>query len=213
MNRRGAVLALVLLGAAPPASLAADDQPVLAPYVEPGDCWSYRADGYFYKGPITDYELCVNFVDTQKDVVLAVATVKSDGREIDTSYSLEWAERTSIDGLIRTPEGKFYKFPLRVGDTYKVQYDYREALRGLIAGTVKWEMKVIGWEDVTVPAGTFHALKIEGRGYTERHESQLTYNSTRTIWYVPQVHRHVKTQIQDRWSRIGEELTGYHLSK
>ena len=53
-------------------ALADDSEPVKKPYVEPGDCWSYRADNMNYNGPIEDYELCVTFVDVVKDVILAV---------------------------------------------------------------------------------------------------------------------------------------------
>ena len=41
--------------------------------------------------------------------------------------------------------------------------------------------KVVARESVTVPAGTFDAFKIEGRGYTDRGDSfQVTY------WIAPE---------------------------
>src|SRR6476660_10486784 len=89
--RRAKVLVLLAIGAMPIGSYGADDQPVKAPYIEPGDCWSYHAEGFFFRGWINDYELCVTSVDQKKNLILAVATVKDDGREIDTAFALDWA--------------------------------------------------------------------------------------------------------------------------
>ena len=92
-------LALALLLAASLFALAADDQPVQAPYIEVGDCWSYRGENIQNRGPIENYEMCVTFIDAQKDVIAAVATVKSDGREIDVTYSSKLAVYRSLTGL------------------------------------------------------------------------------------------------------------------
>lgn len=195
-------------------ALAADDgEPVRKPYVEPGDCWSYRADNMNYNGPIEDYELCVTFVDVVKDVILAVATVKSDGREIEVSYSSEWAPRTSVAGIIY-PEGqRQLKFPLRVGDTYSSVNEFRRALKGQIAGKATWSWKVVGWEEITVPAGKFRALKVEGQGAIQRYDVRREFSATTTVWYAPEVNRYVKYSFEAPRDHFSEELTGYRLRK
>ena len=94
---------------------AADDQPVKPPYIEVGDCWSYRADNVEERSRINEYEECVTFVDRGKDVIFAVAKLKDSGREIETSYTATMASRTNLEGTIFTyAEGQeMFKWPLR----------------------------------------------------------------------------------------------------
>lgn len=205
-------VALVLLAIVSPAALAGDDDPVKPPYVEVGDCWSYRAIGVYNNGPVDNYKLCVNFVDRTKNVILATATVNDDGREIDTSYTLEWGCGTWVVGLICVPTTEFLRFPLHIGDKYSVAYDYRNALRGSNIGTQQFDIEVVGWEDVEVPAGKFHSIKIVARGSGTRYDG--TQAIERTWWYVPDVNRHVKLVAEHfRWGSWSEELTGYRLNK
>src|SRR5689334_13152424 len=86
----------------------ADDDPPLIrrPYIEVGDCWSYRASRLFHHGWISEYRECVTYVDRDKNLVLALATVKDDQREIETSYSLEWAENAPLDGRYYEPAAR-----------------------------------------------------------------------------------------------------------
>src|SRR5690242_2062256 len=111
-------LTFAVLGIFSAISFAADDQPVPLPKVKPGDCWSYHAENLDYRGPIQNYTLCVTFVDYSKDVILATATVKEDGREIDLSFTSEWGNGASISGRIFTPPMRIFRFPLRVRDRY-----------------------------------------------------------------------------------------------
>jgi hypothetical protein len=216
MNRRDTTAVLLALCAAPFASVAWDDQPVKRPYVERGDCWSYKAKNYNNRGPIEDYETCITFVDAAKNVMLGVITVKSDGREIDTSSTLEWAYVTGGSGQIFSQPARMLHFPLRVGDSYTVEYDVQAPL--IVTEHLakhKWNVKVVGWEEVTVPAGTFHALKIEGEGSYQRLDRGFTAKESFSRWYVPEVNRWVRSEYSDSKLRGGEpeihELTGFHL--
>jgi hypothetical protein len=196
-------------------ALAADDQVVSAPFVEPGDCWTYRMEGMENRGPIGEYEECVTHVDWRKEVIIAVAKVKGSGREIDTAYSTEWVARTSVGGTIFTAykSARAHIFPLRVGDTYKTEIEYQRAFAGPNAGEQTQVVKVVGWEDVTVPAGTFRALKIEATGYGRRFDASIRYSFRSVSWYVPAVNRSVKSWYSDPEFRVSTELTGYRLNK
>ncbi len=78
-------------------------------------------------------------------------------------------------------------------------------------------MKVVGWEDVTVPAGTFRAVRIEGTTLLphvsasgrllQPRQSQLT------IWYVPEVNREVKRIYDNGRDTDVRELTQYRLNR
>ena len=204
------------------AGLAADDEAVKAPYVEVGDCWSFRAKNIENHGPIDEYEECITFVDRVKNVILALVTVKADGREIETSYSTEWTPRTEISGLISSPtKDRPPRFPLKVGDTFTEENDIRRALLGAVAGHTTLNFKVVGWEEVSVPAGKFRALKIEGRGTTVRSDSGQSIEVSRDLWYVPEVARFAKIRFeshlpgrpQGRGIHYEAELTGYRLNR
>ena len=74
----------------------------------------------------------------------------------------------------------------------------------------------MGWEDITVPAGTFHALKIEGKGSYERLDSGAKGAESITYWYAPEVARWVRFEQWDERSNSGQvstsELTSFRLN-
>lgn len=212
-SARGVVFAA--LSAMCIAAFAANDESVRAPRVKPGDCWSYRAVGINNRGPIIEYEECVTFVDRGKNVILAVVRVKDDAREIDTSYTTYWWPRTTVNGTIITyPKGQEpLKWPLRIGDTASHWHEFRRALLGPNTGKTTYNTKVVGWEEVTVPAGKFRALKIEDHGSVERYDVKQAFPVLRVFWYVPEVNRYVKYWFQNPDGRRGMEMTGYRLNR
>ena len=52
--------------------------------------------------------------------------------------------------------------------------------------------EVMGWEDVSVPAGTFRALRIDSNGYWRNScgSGRLAFR----FWYAPKVKWHVKSE-------------------
>jgi hypothetical protein len=194
-------------------AIAADEQPVRAPHIEPGDCWTYRAEGLTNREEIRSYEECVTFVDRTKDVILATARINDGEREIETSYTSDWGGIVSIDGLIVPGALRFFKFPMRPGDSYSVDFEFRLAVLGEFAGRAKYEIKVVGWEDVTVPAGTFRALRLEARGTIRRYDLGSFGNLRNDFWYSPQVHRWVKSEFSSAARANRRELVKYRLNQ
>jgi len=195
------------------AAIAADDQAVRAPYVEPGDCWSYREENKRNRDSIGNFKLCITFVDKTKDLIIGFKTLESSSREFDVTYTLEWGYITTLTGLLFTPPNRIFKFPLRAGDEYPINSEFRQARRGPNVGRIAVKMKVLGWESVTVPAGTFRAMKVEGRGTFERYDQKRTGSLILTFWYVPEVNNYVKfTREEEPDFRTTEELTGYKLN-
>ncbi|PIV65821.1 MAG: hypothetical protein COS10_09420 [Nitrospirae bacterium CG01_land_8_20_14_3_00_44_22] len=116
-----------------------------------------------------------------------------------------------------------YKYPMRVGDKYKVEFsnnrndghdnDYKATIR------------VVGWETVTVPAGTFKALKVEMTGYwTHPNPAQVsekwTSNFRGISWFAPEVKMRSVLYLWESWwgTRGGsreryESLKLYDLKK
>jgi hypothetical protein len=95
---------------------------------------------------------------------------------------------------------RILSFPTEVGAHWSYSYEY-----GAASARRRDEMdsRVIGWEEVTVPAGTFLALKIDQWGWQTRLGPRVgweaTFSSVRkhtTIWYSPAVKYSVKAITQ-----------------
>lgn len=103
-----------------------------------------------------------------------------------------------------TPAWGYYNFPLEVGKTYdaKFQSDSRSGTRDT---RWNWKAEVLGSESVTVPAGTYDALKIKYTGNYNVTEAGRSWSGGRieTLWYAPAVNRHVKTEWTHNWSGSG----------
>ncbi len=81
----------------------------------------------------------------------------------ETLTGPDWSRISSVNGhetLINRP----FAFPLSIGKTWTVEYSENQPNRQHSSEHFRTVYKVIGWEDVTVPAGTFHAVKIEADG-------------------------------------------------
>jgi hypothetical protein len=202
-----------LLIAACGSVLASEAEPVKAPHVEPGDCWTYRAEGFANRGPIRLYEECVTFIDKAKDLILAAATLNDGEREVETTYKSDWATVVAVDGLIVPAGMRYYKFPMRPGDQHSIDIEFRLAVQGEFAGRTRYDVKVAGWEDVVVPAGKFRALKLEALGVVRRYDLNTFGNVKTTIWYAPQAARWVKFEFASNSRAFKIELVKFRLNQ
>lgn len=75
----------------------------------------------------------------------------------------DWSRFRSVNGH-ETVVNKPLSFPLSIGKTWVVEYTEDHPNRQHSSEHIRTTYRVTGWEDVTVPAGTFHALKIEADG-------------------------------------------------
>ena len=84
---------------------------------------------------------------------------------------------------------RVFKWPLRIGEKWSSEYTLREYSRGVHLHPSKIEVNVRTYEKVTVPAGTFNALRIQA--------------GEETVWYAPSIGWAVKEQIgssgKDGW--------------
>jgi hypothetical protein len=132
----------------------------------------------------------------------------------------DWSRFRSVNGK-ETVANRPFAFPLAVGKTWEVDYTEDNPNREHKREHVHHVYRVIGWEDVTVPAATFHAIKVEAegtwtavvpaaiaavagskldaQGATTVTQSARTGERTATgrtykaFWYVPAVKRLVKS--------------------
>ncbi len=98
------------------------------------------------------------------------------------------AERASA-----TPHDGQFSWPLEVGKAWTATYMYYDGVTRRTFNPIVTYWKAAAYEDVTVPAGTFKAFRLES--------TPGTNNSTSvTVWYAPEVRLIVK-RIREQTSR------------
>lgn len=161
---------------------------VAKPQVKVGDRWTYRSTYLVPKRPAFTTDSRV--VSTGPDEIVVVSKQRDKERETDSFYTSEWNGITTPT-MTFTPHLGHFKFPLKVGASYVAAW---EALLKGSGWNGKFEapFKVTGWEEITVPAGKFRALKLEGNATYIRLDQPGTGWSRFGYWYVPEVKRFVK---------------------
>lgn len=208
MRRAAALLACLTLFAefcaAQPAEVA--DKPD----IRPGDWWIYRRINYITNQTVDTYDLQVTYASG--DVILGVVTPHKDGEgaprvagvptftkregQTDGVWTSEWNVVSSPDGAVYKTHSGTYRFPLRSGMRYESQYEFHRPREGARGQRGRHAIHVGDWEMVTVPAGTFRALKVEERGpYVNLHDGKGGVDIF-TCWYSPEVKRPVKCVYQ-----------------
>lgn len=212
LSRPLTLISLSLALAAP--CRAQDEAAVPRPLIKPEDSWSYRRTDYTQSLPTITFRETVTFAN-ERVIELVERRVGSD-KEVDTTYTAEWNAVSSPSSGIFVPDQGLLRFPLRPGDTHNASYDVRFPRQGEREVKHERHVKVIGWENVTVPAGTFLALRVESEGTWHRLDAGFSGGAKEVMWYSPQVKRYVKWTF-DNWTPRGRsqswawELVDYHV--
>lgn len=207
---RALIVAALFAGAAPVPCVAQDPEEVARPDVKVGDRWVYRRLNY-NTGAVTEIlEMRVTFADAK--AIHVVIKLPMQRRESDSIATPEWNTVASGRGIWK-PHAGYFKFPLRVGDTYAAEYELSQPQEGRNAVVLRrHHARVVGWEEVTVPAGTFRALKIELVGTYDRQDRIDKGSTKEMLWYVPQVKRTVKYMYDGGpYDRRGDELVEFRV--
>ena len=189
--------------------------PVERPAVKIGDRWTYRRFDYDANQPRGSYELRVVLVE--RGLILVVGTQKGKEGESDTTFTADWNAVTT-SGRVFNPHTGWFRFPLQVGATYGAKFDVMFPKKEGAEARNERTVKVVGWEEVVVPAGRFRALKIVAEGTFQRLDNPSAFGTSRNvIWYVPEIRRWAKFTLENRpkgrgkGEHSGEELVEYHL--
>jgi hypothetical protein len=193
--------------------------PVAQEIVEPpdvriGDQWFTTWIDYWTNRPsYTATREVVNVTGTAIQVIVKPAT----GGEFDEIYTSQWNQVTSPISVFE-PHSGLLQFPLYVGKAYSVDYVVTFGKNRELRSRHQRTAKVLGWEEVAVPAGKFRALKVEIEGTWASLESASRHGFAKdTIWWVPAIKRWAKRTYEDRsysgqvGSRTGEELMDYSV--
>ena len=94
------------------------------------------------------------------------------------------------------------KYPLRIGDTWEneVVHDPFESDKDRKVFNCKGTSQVIGWETITVPAGTFTALRIDVNETCIILPARYQAKNERKYWISPEAKMHpVLYQFKQTW--------------
>lgn len=209
--------ALVALHAVSGAALAAAGAhpSAPAPRVAVGDSWTYQYTDVWKGQPGNLNRISVVGADAQ-GVEAEVRRVAGNALVARQRFTPEMnpVERGKMHFA---PSFMRYAFPLEPGK----QWSGASAAENLDAGK-RWRFQVTGtageWEQITVAAGQFDAIKIEVVGYYQIDVVNQRGGGGRlkeTLWYAPAVQNFVKLQYEDTdaqgqvFNRDAWELTAF----
>jgi hypothetical protein len=214
-------------------------QSVDAPSLQEGDKWIYNvAEEVNSSGVMqSSSKKWINTISRagSKFITLTSKPIDSNLPPKEFLRNIDWSSENSLAGK-PTITSKPYSFPLESKKVWKIEFiEQNPNQKVKIAKTTK-EYTVIGWETVTVPAGTYKAIKVEMNGdwYVEFNTIAPTSSTATTsgesgatavarstaavtpppasgrlyqaYWYVPDLKSHIKL--------VGEEYNaGGQLNK
>ena len=183
-----------------------------------GDTWTYRVTDGTTGLEINEHRDTI--VDIAGDAIWVERTVLHTPNSDRPGKPTRWATDSSWAGVNPARIGDYFlfKFPMAVGKTWDSEFtvkykDGRESHRH------NWA-EVESLEAVTVPAGTFDALKVV---HTERlvenfSDGVLNRRVKDIYWYDPKVMRHVRREYEVRGWKLElqdsfrGEMTSFQLA-
>jgi hypothetical protein len=162
------------------------------PIFTKGDRWHYNR-----RDKILSYE----FIE-EKDGELIFLVGWEDGKK---SKEMRTPELNFTKGYYETcdPYRGPFKFPLYVGKKWNYTHSsskYKQSGGTGESTVIDSSVKVVAYEQIKVPAGTFWAYKIEENRVTRGAKSSRGYYAT--TWYSPEVRNTVKNEEDnDVWNR------------
>jgi hypothetical protein len=192
--------------------------PVAAPSPTPsirapqvGQEWSYiKKDTFNGKtlGVITERVAKVG-----SNIVIARST--ADGgilpNEIQTSWGMVSTDTQWPQLLNFSPSLPLW--PLELSTAWSKQFNTKYSVDGYADSRLNWQeyMSVQGWEKITVPAGTFIALRYQNLiNYESSDPNKVDCIRKETVWFVPQIGRWVAREVSGSY-RIQGQISNENL--
>ncbi|MDA8383127.1 MAG: hypothetical protein M0037_08735 [Betaproteobacteria bacterium] len=185
------------------------------PSVKPGDTWTYhRLDGW---------TRTLKEVFTEKVTVVSPTRVTARVTIGGTGQSVVLAMTDDLglvaEGDLRfAPSWRLFPFPLATGKAWKQDATLTDRKDPHVSLSMKTHGFVAGWERISVPAGSFHALRIEtATAFLPGPVAHIAVLfERRTIWYVPRIKQAVKVVTEDLlygtpYSKKIDVLTAYRV--
>ena len=218
-----AIAACCLLVSGLVLSQSAPQSKIEAPSNKVGDSWTFdRTDGL---KNVKEYSSAV-VVTAVSDSEIRTSATRSDNGNVATTIRNKELNRlsteTAIGKNVADPYYPSFAFPLEIGKTWEKEVTSTRSNEPDWKVVTSLKGRVVGWEKVTVPAGSFNALKIEVLGSyngwkgSDSRAGKWSGQSIDTAWYVPEVKNIVKSVYEESGlymyaSKVILELVEYKL--
>jgi len=194
------------------------------PILVKGDTWTFKTltDTPAVRRQEAVEQFTVTFANAASIVGVSVRTF--DGKAVESDWTwdshLNYAVSTTagISGesnkVVYSPSRGTFRFPLKVGDQYDAAYEVIIGTKDYTRVVFKFARtaRVVGWQEVTVPAGKFKALLIESDGTMTFADSGRQGPTSEKIWYSPDVRNWVKSIVNNAGAIWQYELLSYKLT-
>lgn len=171
-----------------------------SPGVRVGDTWIYnKMNGWNRELQ----ETSINVVKRVERSGILMESSGLDGSGVAKILRSAAFNLVRIDGpgftQLAEPFYPNYSFPLYVGKTWSGKVALSNTKRPLTRVNAELEGRAVGWEMVTVPAGTFLALKLSMKGsyLASGTEGSWSGSIEDTLWYAPEVRNAVRYEYID----------------
>jgi hypothetical protein len=167
-----------------------------APELAVGDTWEYRRTDGFTGIVRSQRTLTVTEIGADKITLISRRPEGQSLKIIQTKQLNTIVVGEGKSARRFTPYYPLFSFPLVPGKTWRSDVEYPNRRFRAVKASVNG--KVDGWENVSVPAGTFEALKLTIRAdYMVANNPILKGQWTESCWYVPSVRRCAKRTYRD----------------
>lgn len=181
------------------------------PQFKVNDTWKYGQIDLWKNERIKGWTHTVYSVEDQ----VVMAGVDEQTGKFRNFYTLEGNPKGSARRTYQ-PHMLLLSFPLSVGKSWGAEYDLlRSDGRD---NHVTMSVKVLAFEKVTVPAGTFDAFKLKYHAYYRRQGEKGTGTQDSVYWYAPAVKRIVKEEYREttfsgrNYDQFINQLESYKLA-
>jgi hypothetical protein len=201
----------------PPAPMGSLAAMTLSPKLMAGQQWNYKRMDLWKNEEAERFSQTLMEDANGKWRVYWTILSSIDGTRIGTTpEQFDAATHGFADPLLKGQHQPL-KFPLSIGKSWTFSYQYQSKADTLV--DVTQTAQVMQWETVTVPAGTFKALRVEHAGrYTATKDNQSWRGRiTETYWYAPDAGRVVAQEYKDTtgtgktWDQRRDELVAMRL--
>lgn len=168
-----------------------------------GDRWRYQVVDKFKKEVVKNYGRKVTGIQPDGSVLVDDGAQRwtSEGALLLSDYKDGYSISQEGSNNVRYPS----KLAAGSSEPIKITENWKEPT-GSGINEYNLTMKVIGEEDITVPAGSFRSWRVEMTGNFTQLSSNRTGSFKQTCWYVPQVLAYAAC---DRERRIGTNMLNY----
>jgi hypothetical protein len=223
MTRRIAS-SLLLLAVLFPALARGDETRAPKPILIKGDTWTFKT--LIDTPSLGRQEAVEQFIVTfaNESAILGVSVRTFDGKAVESDWAwdsnLNYVATTTVgisgesNKIVYSPGRGTFRFPLKVGDKYDAAYEVITGAKDYTRTAFRFARtaQVVGWQEVTVPAGKFRALLIESDGVMTNVESGRRGTTSEKIWYSPEVRNWVKSIVNNGGAIWQYELLTYKLA-